>query len=248
MELDTTEFKERFREMHVKDDGNCLFATISHFIFRNPTRHLEIRKKVCDFYKDFDFDKDFEKNSVEYKLQKMGAGFDRADNDNDMSEIYDFNRTSHATNMCKPGVWGNMSDLYAICIIYKINIIVCELIEGKKMVLFGDKYRLTACNPGVDPTFYVLLKNKKHFSPLIDSSVSQKSSLRRSSKTRSVIRKAKSIVRKTAKYAEIKKQKKMEAQLQKYIDSTRKNHDINSLEISDKQKLLKRDLPSETKS
>jgi hypothetical protein len=219
MELDTTEFKERFRELHVRDDGNCLFTTISHFIFGNLSRHLDIRKKVCDFYKDFDFrSKDFVKNSIEYKLQEMGAGFDRDDNNDDFSENYVFNRVSHLTNVCRPGVWGNMSDLYAICIIYKINIIVCEFVEGKKMVLFNDKYKLTACNPGVDPTFYVLLKNKKHFSPLVSASNSKKSSLRRSSKTRSVIRKAKSLIRKTARYAEIKKQKKMEAVLQKYID------------------------------
>ena len=247
MELDTTEFKERFREISIKDDSNCLFTSTSILLFGKPIRHLEIRKKVCDFYKHFDFENKnrFEENSIEYKLQKTGAGFDRADNDNDMSEIYDFNRTSHATNMCKPGVWGNMSDIYAICIIYKVNIVVCEFVEGKKYTLFNDKYKMTVCNPGVNPTFYLLLKNKKHFNPLADSGNKSKLSLRQ---TKSRVKsKVKSIVRKTAKYAEIKKQKQIEADLQKYIDTATKYDDNISLEVYNKHRFLKREMPDEYK-
>jgi hypothetical protein len=243
MELDTSEFKERFREINVKDDSNSLFTSTSILLFGKPIRHLEIRKKVCDFYKVFDFEKDFEENSIEYKLQKMGAGFDRADNDKDMSEIYEFNRTSHATNMCKAGVWGNMSDIYAICIIYKVNIVVCEFIEGKKYTLFNDKYKMTVCNPGVNPTFYLLLKSKKHFSPLADNGNTSKPSFRRTkSKVKSKI---KSFVRKSAKYFDNKKQ--IEADLQKYIDTATKHDDDNSLEVSNKRRFLKREMPDEYK-
>jgi hypothetical protein len=247
MEFDTNEFKERFREIYVKDDSNCLFTTISILLFGKPIRHLDIRKKVCDFYKEFDFkNNNFEENSIEYKLQKMGAGFDREDNDDDMSEVYEHNRVDHATNMCKPGVWGNMSDIYAICILYKVNFVVCEFVEGKKFTLFNDKYKITVCNPGVNPTFYLLLKNKKHFSPLADNGNKSKLTFRG---TKSNLKsKVKSIVRKTAKYfGNQKKQKQMEADLQKYIDTATHHDDNISLEVFNKRRILKRELPPEYK-
>ena len=97
-------------------DGNCLFYAISQCLYNGSyAKYSEIRKKVCDFYKIFDFEREYPEGTLEYKL-KMELLFDE---------------DNHKKQVCKGGtknpVWGIGADITAISILYKVNIITFNL-------------------------------------------------------------------------------------------------------------------------
>ena len=153
MEFQKSIFEQQFREIHVRGDGNCLFNTVSYLLNGNERQHHEIRHNVCEFYKHFDFrvKNNEDENTPAFKLKMLYSSDDR----------YDDNRVEHKVNICRPTVWGSLSDIYAICIIYNINIVLCQL--------YGQSYNLLECNPGVHPTHYIVLKNQNHYQPLVSN-------------------------------------------------------------------------------
>jgi hypothetical protein len=114
MSVDT--INSLFRNLENPADGNCLFYAISQCLYNGSyAKYNEIRKKVCDFYKIFDFEREYPEGTLEYKL-KMELLFDE---------------DNHKKQVCKGGtknpVWGIGADITAIAILYKINIITFNL-------------------------------------------------------------------------------------------------------------------------
>jgi hypothetical protein len=137
-------------------DGNCLFYAISQCLYNGSyTKHNEIRKKVCDFYKTFDFERDYPEGSLEYKL-KMELLFDE---------------DNHKKQVCKGGtknpVWGIGADITAIAILYKINIITFNLFVNNL-----NEYRVIPVkSPEFTKTIYIRLDasigDEEHYEAMI---------------------------------------------------------------------------------
>jgi len=145
-----------FRNLENPADGNCLFYAVSQCLYNgNYAKHNEIRKKVCDFYKTFDFEREYPEGTLEYKL-KMELLFD---DDN------------HKKQVCKGGkqnpVWGIGADITAIAILYKINIITFNLFINNL-----NEYRVIPVkSPEFTKTIYIRLDasigDEEHYEALI---------------------------------------------------------------------------------
>jgi len=212
MEFQRSIFEQQFREINVRGDGNCLFNTVSYLLNGNERQHNEIRHNVCEFYKHFDFRvKNHEdENTPAFKLKMLYSTDDR----------YDDNNVEHKVNICRPTVWGSLSDIYAICIIYNINIVLCQL--------YGQSYNLLECNPGVHPTHYIVLKNQNHYQPLVSKDRTperrQRTRSRTRSRTRTSTRTLKNLTQDYDKAAEkYKSEQKIIEQLQRLLEQKNKS-------------------------
>ena len=205
MEFQRSIFEQQFREINVRGDGNCLFNTVSYLLNGNERQHNEIRHNVCEFYKHFDFRvKNHEdENTPAFKLKMLYSTDDR----------YDDNHVEHKVNICRPTVWGSLSDIYVICIIYNINIVLCQL--------YGQSYNLLECNPGVHPTHYILLKNQNHYQPLVSK---DRTRSRTRSRTRTSTRTLKNLTQDYDKAVEkYKSEQKIIEQLQRLLEQKNKS-------------------------
>jgi Mg2+ and Co2+ transporter CorA len=167
----------------VPGDGNCFFHSIALLLNKqNPekkTTHLEIRKAICEYYKNT-FGNDQE--SVSDALSKLETG---SDIEQRLFQLYTFGSNpesngkfilkdyniQHQYDICNEDVWGEESDVIVTCIIYKINIVVFSLLPPSK---YNNKelYRiLTYKNNNSSPTFLLKLKmdgNNSHYEPITD--------------------------------------------------------------------------------
>jgi len=145
-----------FRNLENQADGNCLFYAISQCLYNGSyAKYNEIRKKVCDFYKTFDFEREYPEGSLEYKL-KMELLFDE---------------DNHKKQVCKGGtknpVWGIGADITAIAILYKINIITFNLFINNL-----NEYRVIPVkSPEFTKTIYIRLDasigDEEHYEAMI---------------------------------------------------------------------------------
>lgn len=94
--------------------GNCLFFSLSQIFSEDSSQkdHAKIRKMVCDFYKTFDLYNQYDADSIEQKIQ--------------LSLMVD---NTHYKKICKGKEWGTLADIYAISLIYKVNIILFSLFK-----------------------------------------------------------------------------------------------------------------------
>ena len=94
--------------------GNCLFFSLSQIFSEDNSQkdHAKIRKTVCDFYKTFGLDNQYDADSIEQKIQ--------------LSLLVD---NKHYKKICKGKEWGTLADIYAISLIYKVNIILFSLFK-----------------------------------------------------------------------------------------------------------------------
>ena len=141
--------------------GNCLFESIAQ-IFGDIKGHVEIRKRVCDFYTDFDETVDYPDNSIEQmlKFSLIADPYDDEDDEDDEDEE-ERTVTLHKTNICEDAKWGNLSDIYAVSILYSTNIILFKL-ESK------TEYRVVpVLNPASTEYIYIRHVNGNHYEAMI---------------------------------------------------------------------------------
>lgn len=115
--ISNIEFNNKFKIISNKADGNCLFESIenaliySEYEFKHGiTDSKKIRKMVGEFYRNFDRDKDYPENTIEYRI-KMGILFDNIDDE-----------LQHDNNILNDCVWASMTDILICSLIFQMNI------------------------------------------------------------------------------------------------------------------------------
>lgn len=99
-------FNKKFTILENKGAGNCLFHSFEHFTYDDADI---LRQKVCDFYKLFDFNKNYDDNTLQFKL------FMQYLNDNDEHNSSE----GHTDIICEPGEYAGIMDIIALAIILK---------------------------------------------------------------------------------------------------------------------------------
>jgi hypothetical protein len=107
--VDKKQIDAMFKTVANTGQGNCLFFSFSQIFTggKSQQKHAELRKQVCDFYKDFDVYAQYAADSVEEKIQMMML----SDED-------------HANTVCVNYDWGTLADIYVIALIHKVNVVV----------------------------------------------------------------------------------------------------------------------------
>jgi len=110
-------YKQLFSKFENEGEGDCLFRSISQILYQNENKHLEIRKKICQFYQKFDKTGSYPENSLKSKLQLalIGSEFDS----NDV-------RTDESTgeSLSEENVWGSTAEILIAAMIFRTNIII----------------------------------------------------------------------------------------------------------------------------
>lgn len=110
-------YKQLFSKFENEGEGDCLFRSISQILYQNENKHLEIRKKICQFYQKFDKTGSYPEYSLKSKLQLalIGSEFDS----NDV-------RTDESTgeSLSEENVWGSTAEILIAAMIFRTNIII----------------------------------------------------------------------------------------------------------------------------
>lgn len=110
-------YKQIFSKFENEGEGDCLFRSISQILYGNENKHLEIRKKICQFYQKFDKTGSYPDDSLKSKLQLalIGSEFDS----NDV-------RTDESTgeSLSEENVWGSTAEILIAAIVFRTNIII----------------------------------------------------------------------------------------------------------------------------
>jgi hypothetical protein len=139
--------------------GNCLFESIAQ-IFGDIKGHVEIRKRVCDFYTDFDETAEYPDNSVEQMLS-FSLLADPDDEDEEEEDEEERTVTLHKTHICEDAQWANLSDIYAVCILYSTNIMLFKLESNKE-------YRVVpVLNPASNEYIHIRHVHGNHYEAMI---------------------------------------------------------------------------------
>lgn len=155
--LNSKQFSGIFQVIPNRADGNCLFESMYYLIRHSdymkdaiymPT-HQEIRELVSNFYKDFDREKDYPHDTIEYAI-KIGLLYDNDDNG-----------VPHDKNVSNNYAWASMTDLLVCSVIFDVNINLYKK-NGKKFYLekITSQYNFKI-------TVNLLYNGKDHFEALI---------------------------------------------------------------------------------
>lgn len=165
--LTESDFNSRFKIIKNKADGNCLFESIenaliySEYEFKNGiTNSKKIRKMIGEFYRDFDRDKDYPDDTIEYRI-KMGILFDNMDDE-----------LQHDDNISNDQVWASMTDVLICSLIFQMNINLytkhCSFTLEDDNVFTTDIFEITKIESQYNftQTANLLYSNNNHFEAL----------------------------------------------------------------------------------
>lgn len=134
--LTTREFNKQYDIVRNNADGNCLFESVSYLINNLPEEDLpgdrkitqeDIRMLVCDFYKNFDRDIKYPKESIENAII-LGLLYDNDDEDEHGEYIH------HDRNVSNDRVWASMTDILVCSIIFDVDI--------NLYIKYGNEFKL----------------------------------------------------------------------------------------------------------
>jgi hypothetical protein len=137
--------------------GNCLFESFAqHFLEEYVARcktvdtaAAEIRKNVCEFYKEFDETEEYDEGTIENNIAMMV----RYDNDDEDGGF-------HTDNICNDSEWASLGDIYVICKLYYCNVILLKNDE--------DHYRIVPILiPSATNTYVIRHVNGNHYEACI---------------------------------------------------------------------------------
>jgi hypothetical protein len=128
----------------IENDGNgdCLFRSFSELKYGNETNHVKMRKKVCDYYKNFK--RKVFKTSFEKELQIVPDG-----------------EENHGEAVCGERVWGD-----------EVDIVIFAIINDCNIVLFSDDkggYNVKVYKPRKNNkvTHYLYYSGNNHYRAMI---------------------------------------------------------------------------------
>ena len=175
--------------------GNCLFFSLSQIFSEDNSQkdHAKIRKTDCDFYKTFGLDNQYDADSIEQKIQ--------------LSLLVD---NKHYKKICKGKEWGTLADIYAISLIYKVNIILFSLFKEDPSQYLVIPIKSNENNRTIHLRYNTLNEEEEHyeamkpktvnlFNEAIPTLASSKTSSSKTSSTRSLSPLFLHIKKKTAK-------------------------------------------------
>jgi hypothetical protein len=120
----SVQFVDNVHEMLVPEtnppNGNCLFHSMSEALFGHVGEHVMLRKRVSEFYKGFNAeatlsDANIVSESMLYRIALSVVG-----------DMYDDDGKLHSTNIKRGRVWGNQTDLMILCLLYNVNVVLCQ--------------------------------------------------------------------------------------------------------------------------
>ena len=147
--IKTNVFNNYFKIVNSSGDGNCLFHSVAYFF--NGYTHTELRKLVCEFYKNFKKNLNYNQDSLEYMIQQ-NLIYDRYDDGNEV----------HETNICNERVYGSITDISVLAIILKINIILMNYNAEKRGYSF-----ITLKYADKNDTIFLKFNGANHFDSLV---------------------------------------------------------------------------------
>ena len=98
-----------------KGGGDCLFHSISQLV---DIKQEDLRKRVCDFYKNFNDNPGFNKTYAADKTEAIKLH---------LLHDPDKNNKKHHEEICNPGSWGSFTDCHIISVVLNIPIIFFHL-------------------------------------------------------------------------------------------------------------------------
>jgi hypothetical protein len=135
--IQSHEFNKRYDIVINNADGNCLFESISYLMNNLPEEEdlpgdrkitqEEIRMLVYDFYKNFDRDIKYPKETIENAII-LGLLYDNDDEDEHGEYIH------HDINVSNDRVWASMTDILVCSIIFDVDI--------NLYIKYGNEYKL----------------------------------------------------------------------------------------------------------
>ena len=138
-------FNEFFVVLNAIGDGNCLFHSVSTLVPKYS--HIELRKLVCDYYKTFNRQRNYQFGTLKYYL-KIQLISDNQENG-----------TLHEHNICRNRVWGGLIDVIVLADVLKTNIIV--------MINNNGRYHANRIKHSENsPTIIIKYNGVNHFEPV----------------------------------------------------------------------------------
>lgn len=117
-------------------NGNCLFNSMSELLFGGIWQHANMRKRVAAFYRDFDATTVLSSESedkagsspcgpralgsMQYRIALSIIG-----------DSYDDDGGLHSVNIKRNKVWGNLTDVMVLCLLYNVNVVLLHEQKGK---------------------------------------------------------------------------------------------------------------------
>ena len=108
------EIHTKFITIENSGGGNCLFYSMSQILNKSIKKHREIRKKIYDYYQQFDMNKSYENDSIESKIQMLLL-LEGEEPDNEKK---------HHHQIINDGIWGNSMDILVLSKLFNVNIII----------------------------------------------------------------------------------------------------------------------------
>ena len=157
-------------------NGNCLFESIEQQ--NNIYNHVQLRNRVCDYYKSFNPNATYRSDSYEEKIALL---FNSEDNVEYSIATGKPLKTKHSKAICKKQSYASIMDIFVIALLLQVNIIIMIYNSHNK------KYQINVLSnkPASENTLFVKFDGEEHYEAMIPRIEFTHSNIQSKSKSKS---------------------------------------------------------------